>query len=55
MRSEQKRILIQILLFITTFFTTTLAGAEWCFGKSWIIYAEAGIFINPDFTLRRFY
>jgi membrane-associated protease RseP (regulator of RpoE activity) len=50
MRSEQKRILIQVLLFITTFFTTTLAGAEWCFGKSWIIYAEAGIFINPDFT-----
>lgn len=54
MRSEQKRILIQILLFITTFFTTTLAGAEWCFGKSWIIYAEAGIFINPDFTLPDF-
>lgn len=54
MRSEQKRILIQILLFITTFFTTTLAGAEWCFGKSWIIYAEAGIFLNPDFVLADF-
>lgn len=54
MRSEQKRILIQILLFITTFFTTTLAGAEWCFGKSWIIYAEVGIFINPDFVLADF-
>lgn len=54
MRSEQKRILIQVLLFSTTFFTTTLAGAEWCFGNSWIIYAEAGIFINPDFTLPDF-
>jgi membrane-associated protease RseP (regulator of RpoE activity) len=54
MRSEQKRTLIQILLFITTFFTTTLAGAEWCFGKSWIIYAEEGIFINPDFMLPDF-
>lgn len=50
MRSEHKRILIQLLLFITTFFTTTLAGAEWCFGKSWIVYAADGIFINPQFT-----
>lgn len=54
MRSEYKRILIQALLFITTFFTTTLAGAEWCFGKSWIVYAEEGIFINPDFVFADF-
>jgi membrane-associated protease RseP (regulator of RpoE activity) len=54
MRSEQKRVLVQVLLFITTFFTTTLAGAEWCFGKSWIVYAEKGIFINPDFALADF-
>lgn len=50
MRNEQKRIIIQILLFITTFFTTTLAGAEWCFGKSLILYTPDGIFINPDFV-----
>ncbi|HET9053631.1 MAG TPA: site-2 protease family protein, partial [Cyclobacteriaceae bacterium] len=50
MRNEHKRIIIQVLLFCTTCCTTTLAGAEWCFGKSWIVYAEDGIFINPDFT-----
>lgn len=54
MRSEYKRILIQVLLFITTFFTTTLAGAEWCFGKSLIVYGGQGIFINPDFTWNDF-
>lgn len=50
MRSEQKRIILQSILFITTFFTTTLAGAEWCFGKSLMLYTPDGIFINPDFT-----
>lgn len=54
MRNEYKRILIQVLLFITTFLTTTLAGAEWCFGKSWMIYAADGIFINPDFGWQDF-
>lgn len=52
MRSEQKRILIQVLLFITTFFTTTLAGAEWCYGKLFIsIFPFA---YNPDFTFNDF-
>jgi membrane-associated protease RseP (regulator of RpoE activity) len=52
MRSEQKRILIQILLFITTFFTTTLAGAQWCFGKLFIsIFPFA---YNPEFTVNDF-
>lgn len=35
---ETGRILLQIVLFITTFITTTLAGAEWTFGKS--VYGE---------------
>jgi membrane-associated protease RseP (regulator of RpoE activity) len=34
MHKEQKRILFQIGLFIATFVTTTLAGAEWTYGKS---------------------
>lgn len=54
MRSEQKRILTQVLLFIATFFTTTLAGAEWCFSKPILIYAEDGIFLNTSFTTTDF-
>lgn len=34
MRSERKRIFIQIALFVTTFITTTLAGAQWAYGRS---------------------
>ncbi|HOX82271.1 MAG TPA: site-2 protease family protein [Chryseolinea sp.] len=34
MSKETKRILLQILLFIVTFITTTLAGAEWTHGRS---------------------
>lgn len=34
MNPERKRILIQIGLFIITFVTTTLAGAEWAYGKT---------------------
>jgi membrane-associated protease RseP (regulator of RpoE activity) len=34
MNKEQKRILLQVLLFVTTFITTTLAGSELCFGRS---------------------
>lgn len=34
MHSEQKRIVFQVALFITTFITTTLAGAQWSYGRS---------------------
>jgi membrane-associated protease RseP (regulator of RpoE activity) len=34
MTKEDKRILFQIALFIATFITTTLAGAEWAYGRS---------------------
>ena len=34
MRSERRRILIQVALFVTTFITTTLAGAQWTYGRS---------------------
>jgi membrane-associated protease RseP (regulator of RpoE activity) len=33
-KSERVRIAFQFLLFITTFVTTTIAGAEWTYGKS---------------------
>jgi membrane-associated protease RseP (regulator of RpoE activity) len=33
MDKEQKRILTQIILFIATFISTTLAGAEWTYGN----------------------
>ena len=34
MRKEQKRILLQAALFVATFITTTLAGAQWTFGRT---------------------
>src|SRR5688572_26388212 len=50
MTKENRLVVIQIVLFITTFITTTLAGAEWTFGKSIILYAEDGIFLNTAFS-----
>lgn len=46
MSSDQKRVLLQLGLFITTFITTTIAGAEWTYGRS--IYA-------PDYTWSDFF
>ncbi|HYI77652.1 MAG TPA: site-2 protease family protein [Chryseolinea sp.] len=34
MTRDQKRVLLQLGLFILTFITTTLAGAEWAYGRS---------------------
>ncbi len=33
MHREQRRIVFQAALFVTTFCTTTIAGSQWCFGK----------------------
>jgi membrane-associated protease RseP (regulator of RpoE activity) len=49
MRTETKRVLFQIALFITTFITTTLAGCEWVYGKSIFGYDESGIKMNDTF------
>lgn len=46
MNSDQKRVLLQLALFITTFVTTTLAGAEWTYGRS--------VFM-PDYTWNDFF
>ncbi len=34
MRKEHKRIFFQVVLFIITFVTTTLAGSQWAYGRS---------------------
>lgn len=49
MKKEHKTILIQILLFIVTFVSTTLAGAEWAYSKSIYIYTKEGFEINTNF------
>lgn len=46
MSSEQRRVVIQAALFITTFITTTLAGAEWTYGRS--------VFM-PDYSWQDFF
>jgi membrane-associated protease RseP (regulator of RpoE activity) len=33
-KTESKRIVVQIALFVATFFTTTLAGTQWAYGTS---------------------
>jgi membrane-associated protease RseP (regulator of RpoE activity) len=45
-RDETKTILIQVALFLTTIVTTTIAGAELCFGRS---------IFDPTYTLNDFY
>ncbi|MEX2234559.1 MAG: site-2 protease family protein [Cyclobacteriaceae bacterium] len=46
MHREQKRILFQVALFITTFITTTIAGSEWVHGRS----IFSGNYTWQDFT-----
>jgi membrane-associated protease RseP (regulator of RpoE activity) len=46
MKKETKTVLIQILLFIVTLVSTTLAGSEWVYSKS--------IYFSPDFTWQDF-
>lgn len=38
MHREQKRIIFQVVLFVVTFLSTTVAGAQWAYGKS--VFAE---------------
>lgn len=46
MNRDQRRVVIQIVLFVVTFICTTLAGAEWTYGKS--------VFM-PGYTWNDFY
>lgn len=54
MSKETKRIVLQIFLFILTFLTTTLAGASWCYGKTYIVLVPFDILIDQSFTLDDF-
>lgn len=54
MGSERRTIIIQIGLFIATFITTTLAGGEWCFGKSIYAYTESSISFNSNYGFSDF-
>ena len=49
MSSDQKRVLLQLGLFITTFITTTIAGVEWIYGKSLMASDYTWIFTWQDF------
>src|SRR5690606_11166868 len=55
MSKETRRVLLQILLFITTCVTTTLAGAEWAYSK-FIFHIDmgAGIVWNEDYSWNDF-
>lgn len=46
MHREQKRILFQVALFITTFITTTIAGSQWVYSRS----VFSGDYNWQDFT-----
>lgn len=52
MTREQKTVAIQVVLLLVTALTTTLAGAEWVYGKSIYGYDEQtqSIFLNPEFS-----
>jgi len=55
MSRSRKRAIIQSTLFIVTFISTTLAGAEWCYGKSiYAVSAEGGIGFNENYTWQDF-
>lgn len=51
MNREKRIIVIQIFLFVATFITTTLAGAEWTYGKSFLaLHPTFWLAPNPSFT-----
>src|SRR5690242_1144819 len=54
MRKEIRIVLIQAALFIATFFSTTLAGAEWVYGKSVFALIDEQLVFNPNYSWRDF-
>jgi membrane-associated protease RseP (regulator of RpoE activity) len=49
---ETRRVIFQIMLFIATFITTTIAGAEWAYGKSvYIDFTWADFFSGMHFSI----
>lgn len=55
MEREKRRVLLQVLLFITTFITTTLAGAEWAYSKFLFVLTDSfSIHWNDRYTWNDF-
>lgn len=55
MRKEHRTILIQILLFIVTFITTTIAGAEWVHSQHILVVIDEKIAINQQYSWQSFF
>ncbi len=56
MDKEQKRILIQVVLFLLTLVTATIAGAEWVFGKSIYAVGEGdSLTLNSQYSWANFF
>lgn len=55
MSKETTRIMLQVCLFLITFITTTLAGASWCYGKTFIALVPFDILIDQTFTWADFW
>src|SRR5688572_20583517 len=56
MGSAQKRRIFQVALFIITFIFTTLAGVEWCYGKSiYIVYPDLSVELNSNYRWSDFF
>jgi membrane-associated protease RseP (regulator of RpoE activity) len=54
MNKETKTIVLQIVLFIVTFITTTMAGASFCFNKS-IYRPDQRFYLNPEYSWADFW
>ena len=54
MGKESKIRIIQLVLLFATIITTTIAGAEWIFGKSIYVFSQDGMGINLEYTISDF-
>jgi membrane-associated protease RseP (regulator of RpoE activity) len=54
MSKETKRILLQVGLFVVTLLSTTIAGAEWVYGKSVFAVEDNSLVFNTKFSWNDF-
>src|SRR6187401_2337020 len=50
MHKETRTVLIQATLFVATFFSTTIAGAEWTYGKSIFAVVDKSLVFNANYS-----
>lgn len=62
MNRDQKRIILQAVLFVITLITTTLAGAEWCYGHTafrydygWADLVSGQSLLAPTYSWAKFF